>query len=174
MLRKSSLLAILLILCLSLPILANSAGVTKLEGDFKVGPAILLIIILVTFVLIGVFNRAKDTSTYWAAGRKISPVGAGMAIASNWMSAASFLGMAAIMYASGYHGPVLRCRLDRRVCTITYSYGRPNQTLWEIYCGRLYWRPLLFQRFAWIWCVTCYFHLFLLLCRPVCRYWYYV
>ncbi len=104
MLRKSSLLAILLILCLSLPILASSAGVTKLEGDFKVGPAILLIIILVTFVLIGVFNRAKDTSTYWAAGRKISPVGAGMAIASNWMSAASFLGMAAIMYASGYHG----------------------------------------------------------------------
>ena len=27
-----------------------------------------------------------------------------MAIASNWMSAASFLGMAAIMYGSGYHG----------------------------------------------------------------------
>ncbi|MCK5775272.1 MAG: hypothetical protein KAH25_03810, partial [Bacteroidales bacterium] len=28
----------------------------------------------------------------------------GMAIASNWMSAASFLGMAALMYGSGYHG----------------------------------------------------------------------
>ena len=27
-----------------------------------------------------------------------------MAIASNWMSAASFLGMAALMYGSGYHG----------------------------------------------------------------------
>ncbi len=26
-----------------------------------------------------------------------------MAIASNWMSAASFLGMAALMYRSGYH-----------------------------------------------------------------------
>ncbi|MBN2416260.1 VC_2705 family sodium/solute symporter [bacterium] len=60
--------------------------------------------ILVLFVMVGLFNRAKDTSTYWAAGRKISPVGAGMAIASNWMSAASFLGMAAIMYGSGYHG----------------------------------------------------------------------
>lgn len=83
-------------------ILADSA--TKLEGEFKVGPAVILIILLVTFVLVGVFNRAKDTSTYWAAGRKISPIGAGMAIASNWMSAASFLGMAAIMYGSGYHG----------------------------------------------------------------------
>lgn len=83
-------------------VFADSA--TKLEGEFKVGPAVILIILLVTFVMVGIFNRAKDTSTYWAAGRKISPVGAGMAIASNWMSAASFLGMAAIMYGSGYHG----------------------------------------------------------------------
>ncbi|OGK04208.1 MAG: hypothetical protein A2487_11955 [Candidatus Raymondbacteria bacterium RifOxyC12_full_50_8] len=64
----------------------------------------ILIIMLCTFVIVGLLNRAKDTSTYWAAARKISPVGAGMAIASNWMSAASFLGMAAIMYGSGYHG----------------------------------------------------------------------
>ena len=55
MLRKSSLLAILLILCISLPILANATSATKLEGDFKEGPAILLIIILITFVMIGVF-----------------------------------------------------------------------------------------------------------------------
>lgn len=83
-------------------IFAQSA--TTLEGEFKLIPAIILIILLVTFILVGVFNRAKDTKTYWAAGRKISPIGAGMAIASNWMSAASFLGMAAIMYGSGYHG----------------------------------------------------------------------
>ena len=83
-------------------LLAQSA--TQLEGEFKVGPAIILIFLLITFVMVGIFNRAKDTSTYWAAGRKISPVGAGMAIASNWMSAASFLGMAAVMYGSGYHG----------------------------------------------------------------------
>ncbi len=83
-------------------VLAQSA--TTLEGEFKIGPAIILILLLITFVMVGVFNRAKDTSDYWAAGRKISPVGAGMAIASNWMSAASFLGMAAVMYGAGYHG----------------------------------------------------------------------
>jgi cation/acetate symporter len=77
---------------------------TELEGSFKVGPAIILIIMLATFICVGLFHRAKDTSTYWAAARGISPVGSGMAIASNWMSAASFLGMAAIMYGSGYHG----------------------------------------------------------------------
>ena len=80
------------IIVLSGNLFAQSA--TKLEGDFKLGPAIILIVLLLTFILVGVFNRAKDTKTYWAAGRKISPIGAGMAIASNWMSAASFLGMA--------------------------------------------------------------------------------
>ncbi len=84
--------------------LAQAVHATELEGNFKVGPAIILILLLTTFLLVGIFNRAKDTSAYWAAGRKISPVGAGMAISSNWMSAASFLGMAAIMYGSGYHG----------------------------------------------------------------------
>lgn len=100
-LHKTILIMLLTILC-SNTIYAQAA--TTLEGDFKAGPAIILIAMLVLFIVVGFFNRAKDTSTYWAAGRKISPVGAGMAIASNWMSAASFLGMAAIMYGSGYHG----------------------------------------------------------------------
>ena len=81
---------------------ANDA--TELEGSFKVGPAIILIFILTLFVLVGILFRAKDTTDYYAAGRGISRVGSGMAIASNWMSAASFLGMAALMYGTGYHG----------------------------------------------------------------------
>ncbi|MFW5805560.1 MAG: VC_2705 family sodium/solute symporter [Bacteroidales bacterium] len=93
-------------LCLlAFPLLVNAANnATQLEGSFKVGPAIILITILVTFVLVGIFFRAKDTTDYYAAGRSISRVGSGMAIASNWMSAASFLGMAALMYGAGYHG----------------------------------------------------------------------
>ena len=81
-----------------------ATGATALEGGFKVGPAIILITILVLFVLVGIVFRAKDTTDFYAAGRGISRVGSGMAIASNWMSAASFLGMAALMYGSGYHG----------------------------------------------------------------------
>ncbi len=96
---------VILSLLLLIPTLLNAANdVTQLEGDFKVGPAIILITILATFVLVGIFFRAKDTTDYYAAGRSISRVGAGMAIASNWMSAASFLGMAALMYGFGYHG----------------------------------------------------------------------
>ena len=82
----------------------RAESLTQLEGSFKPGPAIILIATLVTFVLVGVFFRAKDPADYYAAGRKISRVGSGMAIASNWMSAASFLGMAGMMYGFGYNG----------------------------------------------------------------------
>jgi cation/acetate symporter len=85
-------------------ILQAATASTQLEGGFKTGPAIILISILALFVLVGIFFRAKDTTDFYAAGRSISKVGSGMAIASNWMSAASFLGMAALMYGSGYHG----------------------------------------------------------------------
>ena len=93
------------LLLLAIPSLSHAAtAATQLEGSFKVGPAIILITILILFVLVGIIFRAKDTTDFYAAGRGISKVGSGMAIASNWMSAASFLGMAALMYGSGYHG----------------------------------------------------------------------
>lgn len=93
------------IILLALPILSKAAtAATQLEGGFKVGPAIILITILCVFVMVGFLFRAKDTNDFYAAGRSISRPGSGMAIASNWMSAASFLGMAALMYGSGYHG----------------------------------------------------------------------
>ena len=89
----------------SIPTLLNAVTTaTKLEGEFKTGPAIILIAILILFVMVGILFRAKDTTDFYAAGRSISKVGSGMAIASNWMSAASFLGMAALMYGWGYHG----------------------------------------------------------------------
>ncbi len=94
-----------LLVLLAMPILTQAAsGATQLEGSFKVGPAIILISMLILFVLVGILFRAKDTNDFYAAGRGISKIGSGMAIASNWMSAASFLGMAALMYGSGYHG----------------------------------------------------------------------
>lgn len=82
----------------------SAQNLTQLEGSFKTGPAIILIAILVTFILVGIFFRAKDPADYYAAGRSISKVGSGMAIASNWMSAASVLGMAGMMYGFGYNG----------------------------------------------------------------------
>jgi len=93
------------LMLLVFPVISKATTVaTQLDSGFKLGPAIILISILVLFVLVGILFRAKDTTDFYAAGRGISRVGSGMAIASNWMSAASFLGMAALMYGTGYHG----------------------------------------------------------------------
>ncbi|THB71619.1 MAG: cation acetate symporter, partial [Desulfobulbaceae bacterium] len=83
---------------------AWAASGASLEGGFKTMPAIILIATIILFIVVGFMNKAEGTADFYAAGRSISRVGSGMAIASNWMSAASFLGMAAIMYGSGYHG----------------------------------------------------------------------
>ncbi|SDD88323.1 VC_2705 family sodium/solute symporter [Desulfuromonas thiophila] len=72
------------------------------EGKFKVIPALMMIALLVLFVLVGVFAKAQNTEDYWAAGRGVGQLGGGMAIASNWMSAASYLGMAGLIYLKGY------------------------------------------------------------------------
>jgi cation/acetate symporter len=97
-------LSLLILILGSVTLVSAATAATDLDGSFKVGPAIIMITILVLFVLVGIIFRAKNTTDFYAAGRSISKVGSGMAIASNWMSAASFLGMAALMYGSGYHG----------------------------------------------------------------------
>ncbi|MDR4935215.1 sodium:solute symporter family protein [Rossellomorea marisflavi] len=65
------------------------------------------IIILVTFALyigIAVYNKAKETSDFYVAGRGVPPIFNGMAIGADWMSAASFIGMAGTVMILGYDG----------------------------------------------------------------------
>ena len=66
-----------------------------------------LIIILATFALyiwIAVINTAKQTSEFYVAGRGVPPIFNGMAIGADWMSAASFIGMAGTIMLLGYDG----------------------------------------------------------------------
>lgn len=66
-----------------------------------------LSIILATFGLyigIALFNKAKETSDFYVAGRGVPPVFNGMAIGADWMSAASFIGMAGTIMLLGYDG----------------------------------------------------------------------
>lgn len=66
-----------------------------------------LSIILATFALyigIAVYNKARATSDFYVAGRGVPPVFNGMAIGADWMSAASFIGMAGTIMLLGYDG----------------------------------------------------------------------
>ena len=66
-----------------------------------------LLIILATFALyiwIAIINTAKQTSDFYVAGRGVPPIFNGMAIGADWMSAASFIGMAGTIMLLGYDG----------------------------------------------------------------------
>ncbi|MFM9879584.1 MAG: sodium:solute symporter family protein [Burkholderiaceae bacterium] len=53
---------------------------------------------------IGVMSRTTDAAEYYVAGRRVPAVYNGMATGADWMSAASFIGMAGTLYLSGYSG----------------------------------------------------------------------
>ena len=67
------------------------------------------IIVGLTFALyisIAIWSRAGSTKEFYVAGGGVSPLANGLATAADWMSAASFLGMAGIIAFSGYDGSV--------------------------------------------------------------------
>ena len=53
---------------------------------------------------IGIMSRTTDAAEYYVAGRRVPAVYNGMATGADWMSAASFIGMAGTVYLSGYGG----------------------------------------------------------------------
>ena len=53
---------------------------------------------------IGVMSRTTDADEYYVAGRRVPAVYNGMATGADWMSAASFIGMAGTLYLTGFGG----------------------------------------------------------------------
>ncbi|QSV46307.1 VC_2705 family sodium/solute symporter [Geobacter benzoatilyticus] len=66
-------------------------------------PLIIVTLTLVSFIVAGLRARARSASDYGIGGRYIGRIGGGAAIASNWMSAASLLGMGGLLYLQGYY-----------------------------------------------------------------------
>ena len=69
-----------------------------------------------TFLIVGLsfalyigiawWARAASTGEFYVAGKGVPPIANGMATAADWMSAASFLGMAGLISFMGYDGSV--------------------------------------------------------------------
>jgi len=53
---------------------------------------------------IGIMSRTADIAEYYVAGRRVPALFNGMATGADWMSAASFIGMAGTLYLTGYNG----------------------------------------------------------------------
>ena len=58
------------------------------------------------YIFIAIRSRASSTGEFYVAGTGVPPLANGMATAADWMSAASFLGMAGLISFLGYDGSV--------------------------------------------------------------------
>lgn len=70
-------------------------------------PWIGYVFLLVTVSLyagIGIVCRTSDQAEYYVAGRRVPALYNGMATAADWMSVASFIGVAGTLYLTGYGG----------------------------------------------------------------------
>ena len=59
---------------------------------------------LAVYAIIGVATRTAQLSEYYVAGRRVPALYNGMATGADWMSAASFVGMAGSLFLLGYDG----------------------------------------------------------------------
>jgi cation/acetate symporter len=65
---------------------------------------IFLLSTILLYAVIGIMSRTTDATEYYVAGRRVPAVYNGMATGADWMSAASFIGLAGTLYLSGYNG----------------------------------------------------------------------
>jgi cation/acetate symporter len=59
---------------------------------------------ILVYAFIGIVSRTADVGEYYVAGRKVPAFYNGMATGADWMSAASFIGMAGTLFLLGYDG----------------------------------------------------------------------
>src|SRR5438034_2944502 len=65
-----------------------------------------LIVLLTLAITWWAARRTRSTREFYAAGRRVSPFQNGLALAGDYMSAASFLGIAGLVSLRGYDGMI--------------------------------------------------------------------
>ena len=65
---------------------------------------VFLFVPIAVYAVIGLLSRTSDLVEYYVAGRRVPAAFNGMATAADWLSAASFMGLAGSLYATGYDG----------------------------------------------------------------------
>ena len=58
------------------------------------------------YIAIAFWSKANSTADFYVASKSVSPLANGLATAADWMSAASFLGMAGAISFMGRDGSV--------------------------------------------------------------------
>lgn len=83
--------------------LKKSGGLETSQINKIIG-YLFLFVTIGLYAAIGVMSRTSNVVEYYVAGRRVPAFFNGMATAADWMSAASFIGMAGTLYANGFDG----------------------------------------------------------------------
>ncbi len=65
---------------------------------------VFLLATIALYAGVGIMSRTTDAVEYYVAGRRVPAMYNGMATGADWMSAASFIGLAGTIYLQGYNG----------------------------------------------------------------------
>ena len=84
---------------------------------------VFLVATILLYAGIGIISRTNDAAEYYVAGRRVPAMFNGMAIGADWMSAASFIGMAGTLYL-------------RATAAWPSSWAGPAATCWWRFCWR--------------------------------------
>ncbi|TAK91342.1 MAG: cation acetate symporter [Burkholderiaceae bacterium] len=95
----------ILLLALLEHLLKDSFGIEVSSANRMVG-YLFMFATIGMYAVIGIACRTSDVTEYYVAGRRVPAVFNGMATAADWMSAASFIGMAGILFSEGFDGLV--------------------------------------------------------------------
>ncbi|MDI6748552.1 MAG: cation acetate symporter [Rhodocyclaceae bacterium] len=80
-------------------------GILEMMGvPNKVLGYMFLFATILLYAGIGFMSKTAEVSEYYVAGRRVPALFNGMATGADWMSAASFIGMAGTLYLTGYDG----------------------------------------------------------------------
>ncbi len=80
------------------------AGAERLGMSQRMIGYVFMLVTIALYAGIGMMSRTADMVEYYVAGRRVPALFNGMATGADWMSAASFIGMAGTLYQDGYQG----------------------------------------------------------------------
>ena len=100
---------VLTALAATLPFAANAAdaltgAVERQPTNWQAIIMFLIFVLLTLYITYWASKRVRSRNDYYTAGGNITGFQNGLAIAGDFMSAASFLGISALVYTSGYDG----------------------------------------------------------------------
>src|SRR5262249_35938578 len=83
---------------------AQTAGAGARSPDWIAIGMFALIVIATLVITYRSAGKTKSKSDFYSAGNAITPLQNGLAIAGDFLSAAAFLGISALIYANGFDG----------------------------------------------------------------------